>query len=37
MEIRLHLPQDMPLNSPVRLSVSGINLAELEVHFQLES
>src|SRR5262249_16568690 len=37
MEIRLHLPQDMPLNSPVMLSVSGINLAELEVHFQLES
>jgi exoribonuclease-2 len=37
METRVHLPQDVPLNSPVMLSVSGINLAELEVHFQLES
>jgi exoribonuclease-2 len=36
LETRIHLDQEVPLNSTVTLSVSGINLAELEVYFQLE-
>lgn len=34
MEIRVHLEQDVPLNSTLPLSLRGINLAELEAHFQ---
>jgi exoribonuclease-2 len=35
LEVRLHLEQDTPLNSTVPLILRGINLAELEVHFQV--
>jgi exoribonuclease-2 len=35
LELRLHLEQDVPLNSTVPLMLRGINLAELDVHFQI--
>jgi exoribonuclease II len=35
LEARVHLDQDIPLNSTVALALSGINLAELDVYFQL--
>ncbi len=34
LETRLHLGGEPPLNSTVPLTLNGINLAELEVHFQ---
>ena len=37
LELRLHLEQDVPLNSAVPLMLRGINLAELEAHFQIAS
>lgn len=37
LETRIHLEDELPLNSIVPLGVSGINLAELEVYFQLQS
>jgi exoribonuclease-2 len=33
LEASLHLRQDLPLDSRLRLRVRGINLAQLEVHF----
>jgi exoribonuclease II len=35
LELRLHLEQDVPLNSAVPLMLRGINLAELDAHFQI--
>ncbi|MEE8302713.1 MAG: RNB domain-containing ribonuclease, partial [Candidatus Tectomicrobia bacterium] len=35
LEIRLHLADDLPLNSPVPLALNGVNLSELEAHFQI--
>jgi hypothetical protein len=35
LELRLHLEQDVPLNSVVPLMLRGINLAELDAHFQI--
>ena len=37
LELRLHLEQDVPLNSAVPLMLRGINLAELDAHFQIAS
>jgi exoribonuclease-2 len=37
MEIRLHLPNDLPLNYSIPLVLQGVNLAELDVHFQIAS
>lgn len=36
LETGVRLPDDPPLNSTVPLRVSGINLPELNVHFQIE-
>jgi exoribonuclease-2 len=36
LETRVHLGWELPLNSTVPLALSGINLAELEVYFQVE-
>ena len=36
MEVRVHLDQDLPLNSVISLSLRGINLPELDAHFQVE-
>jgi exoribonuclease-2 len=36
LEARVHLPRDWPLNHAVRTTLSGVNLAELAVHFQVE-
>jgi exoribonuclease-2 len=36
LETPLHLPEDLPLDSRLRLRVRGINLAELEAHFICE-
>jgi exoribonuclease-2 len=35
MEVRIHLDQDLPLNSTVSLGLRGINLPELDAHFQV--
>ncbi len=35
LEARTHLPTDLLLDSSVRLAVSGINLAHLDVHLRL--
>jgi exoribonuclease-2 len=35
LEVRVHLDQDLPLNSTVSLSLRGINLSELDAHFQV--
>jgi exoribonuclease-2 len=37
MEVRVHLDQDLPLNSAMSLSLRGINLTELDAHFQVET
>ena len=37
MEVRVHLDQDLPLNSAISLSLRGINLPELDAHFQVEA
>jgi exoribonuclease-2 len=37
LEVRLHLPTDLPLNSSIPLTLNGVNLAELDVHFQIPS
>jgi exoribonuclease-2 len=37
LETRLHLHEDWPLNCALSLTLSGINLAELEVYFQRAS
>ena len=34
LDARVHLRQDLPLNSPVPLVLTGVKLAELEAHFQ---
>jgi exoribonuclease-2 len=34
LDARVHLRQDLPLNSPVPLVLAGVKLAELETHFQ---
>lgn len=36
LETRVPLRQELALNSPVRLALNGINLAELEVYFQVQ-
>jgi len=36
LETRLHLRADPPLNSTLSLTLSGVNLAELEAHFQVK-
>jgi exoribonuclease-2 len=35
LEVRVHVRQDLPLNSPIPLALSGVNLAELEAHFRI--
>jgi exoribonuclease-2 len=35
LEAWVHLPQDLPLNSPVQLALRGVDLAALEAHFQV--
>jgi exoribonuclease-2 len=35
LEARLHLRQDLALNSPIMLALRGINLATLDAHFQM--
>jgi exoribonuclease-2 len=35
LDAKVHLGQDMPLNSPVPLALSGVNLAELMAHFRV--
>jgi exoribonuclease-2 len=37
LEVRLHLEQEISLNSTVPLVLRGINLAELDAHFQVAS
>jgi exoribonuclease-2 len=37
LEVRLHLPADLPLNSSIPLILNGVNLAELDTHFQIAS
>jgi exoribonuclease-2 len=37
LEVQLPLREDLPLDTTVSLRLSGVNLAELEVYFQLES
>jgi len=37
LEARVHLREALPLNSPVPLVLRGINLVELEAHFQVET
>jgi exoribonuclease-2 len=37
LEVRLHLDQEVSLNSTVPLVLRGINLAELDAHFQVAS
>lgn len=36
LEAQVHLRADPPLNSAVPLALSGVNLAELEAHFQVK-
>jgi hypothetical protein len=33
LEAQVHLRQDLPLNSPLSLALTGVNLAELEAYF----
>jgi exoribonuclease-2 len=35
LDAQVHLRQDLPLNSPLRLALSEVNLAELNAHWQL--
>jgi hypothetical protein len=35
LEARLHVGQELDLNSPVSLALRGVNLALLEAHFQV--
>ena len=35
LEARLHLRQDLPLNSPLSLALRGVDLATLEVHLKV--
>jgi exoribonuclease-2 len=37
LEVQMYLPTDPPLDSVVPLTLSGLSLADLEVHFQLEN
>jgi exoribonuclease-2 len=36
LEAQVHLRTDLALNSTLRLALSGVNLAELEAHFQVK-
>lgn len=35
LEVRLQLPSELPLNSSIPLILNGVNLAELDAHFQI--
>ncbi len=35
-EIRMHLRQDFPLDSPISLKLNTVNLAELDAHFRID-
>jgi exoribonuclease-2 len=37
LEARVHVQEELALNSLVSLALSGVNLAELEVYFQIEN
>jgi len=36
LEARVHLSADLPLDSPVRLVLTGVNLPHLDAHWRLE-
>jgi exoribonuclease-2 len=36
LEARTHLPTDLPLDSSVRLVLTGVNLPHLDAHWRLE-
>jgi hypothetical protein len=36
IEARVHVSADLPLDSPVRLVLTGVNLPHLDAHWQLE-
>jgi exoribonuclease-2 len=37
LEPRVHVPEDLPLNSVLRLALTGVDLPELEAHFRIVS